>query len=1085
MTRFETLRPLGTGAFGQVSLVRERTTGQRLAMKVAHPYAQGQITARMRREYRALSKVQHQNVVQVYEYGNTEDGRAFITLEYVEGSTLELWLHHKPSHSQIMQVFLALADALGAVHQAGLLHRDLKPDNVMVTHDGVVKLMDFGLSKLSDASVQLTKAGTMLGTVLYMSPEQCRGEMLDVRSDWYAFGVLLYRALCGQVPFRGQNLIEVVMAHLQQPPTPPRDHNPELGTALNEFVLSLLAKNPSQRPANADVVRRGLLEALEQPTTTHVVTTPRANFLLKVPLLGRDSELAKLQHALESGEQIWLSGTAGIGKSELLVGLRQHSLRTWIQCAAIADETTPFGVVSRFIEALERQGLLTCAPTEHRAIWQELAPWVNLDAPTPVRSTDPALGKLQLLEGFAALLDYTTDCVLVFEDLHWADAASLELLRYGFIQHPKTCLVVSYRSDEFAARKHLPNPTLHIELTGLQETTMLQLVQGWLGAPLEAALSQELLRGTGGNPWFLRERLCSMIEDGNIVQRLGVFEWTRSVVYLPESVAELLHKRVQNLSKPALEFAQAGSIFGQQFEFTDVQQLLGWSEDACFDALEDLLRLQLVTEHHADVFVFAHPSFAEALYQNILSLKQRLWHTRAAQLLETRADNATLARHFLRGGEPNQAVPLALTAGLDYLARFAYPQAESAFRLALSAASDPKHIAQTQQGLGKALYALGHVPEALSLWQTALENTSLEPQATHQIRLALATARSTQGEHNAAIVVLAALDDPDAMLVRADCLQRAGQNQASIVCCLAVLPSLRRAKDTAGQSRALTTLAWAMHSQGRYRRGLALAQLAIRKAADNPHLRLLAHRALYANQYDLEDFSGAEQTLSAALAMPITGSQLQHQLWFEMALANVLVLKNQLPKAAQHYAQVLNNAKRAEVQSVVEKSAFSLVLAFQMQNQLPEAQSALEHLENPSIKRLWQCRLALATGNTTHPPPNLQDLPNWTHGLQGICHLEWLLEQHQDQTILGCQPDGQYQWFWAVARLIALWRSGLSWTLALQASQQPMPDAGLAQALLVSWNRALEDALLYKNTQALHSLRRSAMGVYARAILGF
>jgi tetratricopeptide (TPR) repeat protein len=583
----------------------------------------------------------------------------------------------------------------------------------------------------------------------------------------------------------------------------------------------------------------------------------------------------------------------------------------------------------------------------------------------------------------------------------------------------------------------------------------------------------------------LRERLSSMIQDGNIVQRLGVFEWTRSVVFLPESVAELLHKRVQNLSKPALEFAQAGSIFGQQFEFADVQHLLGWKEDACFDALEDLLLVQVVREQHADTFVFAHPSFAEALYQNILSLKQRLWHSRAAQLLEARANHATLARHFLRGGQPEQAVPLALAAGRQYLAQFAYPQAETVFRLALEATPDPSQTAQIQQGLGEALYALGHVSEALGLWQAALENTALAPQAAQQIRLALAVARSTQGDHSAALAVLATLHDPAALLVQADCLQRAGRNQEAIACCLTVLPQLRHTQDTAGQSQALTTLAWAMHSQGRFGRGLALARLAVKHAQHNPYLRLLAHRALYANQYDLEDFSGAEQTLTAALEMPITGSQLQHQLWFEMALANVLVLKDQLPKAAQHYAQVLNNAKRAEVQSVIEKSAFSLVLSLQMQNQLPEAQTALEHLENSKVKHLWQCRLLLATDTTLEPPPTLDQVPTWKHGLQRVCQLEWLLEHHQDHTVLGCEPDSQYQWFWAVARLIALWRSGLPWTQALQASRQPMPDAGLSGKLVAQWNQALEDALLYKNTQALHGLRRSAMGVYARAILGF
>lgn len=970
------------------------------------------------------------------------------------------------------------------MHQAGLLHRDLKLDNVMVRFDGVVKLMDFGLTKLPDASLQLTKMGAMLGTPLYMSPEQCRGALLDARSDLYAYGVMLYRALCGQMPFRGSSIAEVLMAHLQQTPNPPRDHNSQIGAALNDFVLKLLSKSPSERPANAQSVRQALLECLEQPVlTSSIQAAPRADFLLQVPLLGREAECLELEKALQTGGLVWLSGTAGIGKTALLEVVLQGAL--FVKTAALSEESTPYGIVSRLIEALAAQGLLLEASMEQRAIWQTLAPRVDLGKTAVLLSSDPALGKLQLLEGFLALLRHV-QVGLVFEDLQWADVASLELIQYALLHTPEAQVVVSFRQDEFLPRKHLPTPKLHITLAGLPDPTMTQLVQGWLGAPVEPALNQELLRGTGGNPWFLRERLSSMIHDGNILQRLGVFEWTRSIVYLPESVSDLLQKRVQKLESRTLEFAQAGSIFGQEFEFLDVQRLLEWSEDACFDALEDLLRVQIIAEYNADVFVFTHPSFSEALYQKILSLKLRLWHRRAASLLEAREqkDTLLLAKHYFRSQQFGLALPLALAAAKDYLARFAYLQAEFAFRIAQQAlqdAPDAQQEAQMQQGLAETLYALGHTTEAFLLWTQALKN----PHALSRAHLAMATAYSSRGDHAAALEVLAALDTPEALLVRADCLQRAGQNTAAIRCCLAVLPSLRYNQDLVGQSRALTTLAWAMHSQQRFRRGLALAHLAVKHAVQNPYLRLLAYRALYANQYDLDDYIGAEKTLHAALEMPITNSQLQHQLWFEMALANLLVLQDHLPKAAQHYAHVLNNAKRAEVQSVLEKSAFALVLTHHMQNQLELAQNTLENIVNPALRHLWQCRLELAQGLKLEPPPNLERLPVWSHGLQQVCYLEWLVATQQDQAVLESVPDTQYQWFWAVAQVVARWRTGQPWVVALQASKQPMSDTGLSGDLVKTYNQALETALVDKNTHALLGLRRSAMGVFVRAILGF
>jgi tRNA A-37 threonylcarbamoyl transferase component Bud32/tetratricopeptide (TPR) repeat protein len=1085
MSRFETLQTLGAGAFGQVSLVRERSTGQRLAMKVAHPYAQAQITARMRREYRALSKIQHQNVVRVYEFGETEDGRPFITLEYVEGSTLEVWLYHKPSQTQILEVFLALADALGAVHQAGLLHRDLKPDNVMVTQAGVVKLMDFGLTKLHDDSLQLTKAGAMLGTALYMSPEQAKGMTLDLRSDWYAYGVMLYRAVCGILPFRGQSLVEVVMAHLNQPPTPPKDHNPEVGATLNNLILSLLEKSPNQRPSSTTVVRQKLLAALEQPLEP-VVSMPRADLLLQVPLLGRERELLALQQATQTGGLVLLYGTAGIGKTALVSALRQDA-PVWVQAGGIAEEVAPFGIVSRLIEALHKQDLLHTASAEQRSIWQKLAPRVDLEASADTLSADPALGKLQLLEGFLQLLVHCQEVLFLLEDLHLADDASLELLRYALPLLPEVRLLATYRKEEL--KKLLPNAKLSLELSPLPAPMMLQLVQGWLGAPVEVALGEELLRGTGGNPWFLRERLSSMIQDGNIVQRLGVFEWTRSVVYMPESVAMLLEKRVQNLKTRTLEFAQAGSIFGQQFEFAGTMYLLEWSEEDCFDALEDLLKVQLIAEHQADTFSFTHPSFADALGSKILGIKARLWHRRAAAWLEAVAkqDSLALAKHYFLGGEAQKAVPLALDNAEACLLRFAYPQAEVAFRLAQQALKVAPNIQQElhlQRGLAQTLYALGHVQEALLLWESALLNNALEASGELQIRLALAAARTAQGNYVTALQVLEGLEDPYTWLERADCYQRSGQNDLARYFGLKALHTFQAQQNPSGQSRALTILSWADFDTNQHPQGLVLAQEAVECAKDHAYLQMLAYQVQSAHQYRLRDFGAVKKIYNIVLALPVTRTQLQHQVWFDMGMANLLLFEDQLPQAETMYQRVYANAKRAESHDQELRSAFSLVLLHHMQNQFPRALDHLETIAHPAIQELWRCRLALADGSQIAKPPELDNLPAWTHGLQRITHLEWLLASQQFAPALAqcANPDDEYQWFWCLGKLHAEWEMGLDYTQSLAALGLPMKDSGLAHAKREAWMHLIQVAL-EKEPMALESLQNSAIGVFARAVL--
>jgi predicted Ser/Thr protein kinase len=500
MERFETISELGSGAFGRVSLVRERSSGRLIALKMAHLGSQPLISARMRREYRALARLEHQNIVRVFELGEL-DGKTFLALEFVDGVTLETWLQQAPTQTRILEVFIELANALEAVHGAGLLHRDLKPENVMIAQTGTLKLMDFGLSKLDDSSLQLTKVGAMIGTALYMSPEQCRGDVLDARSDWYAFGIMLYRALCGQLPFTGQSLVEVIMAHLQRQAVAPRQLNPSISVGLEALILSLLAKRASDRPSGAVSIRKTL----------------QADRLLQVRMLGRDQEFAKLQQALEQSGVVAITGVAGIGKSFLLEALRHSAIMQFAIGKAIFEDSTPFGMISRVISELAQLQLLQNAPLEQRAWWQKLAPRADLgtDALTaPVVSADAALGKLQLLEAFRAMLAHIrNDVGLIFEDLQWADAASLELLRYALPLVPSAKVIVSYRTDELQSqKKYLPDLKKTIELQALSENTMLQLLQGWLGAPVEAALFEQLIVPAGGNPWFLAERLKSMLE---------------------------------------------------------------------------------------------------------------------------------------------------------------------------------------------------------------------------------------------------------------------------------------------------------------------------------------------------------------------------------------------------------------------------------------------------------------------------------------------------------------------------------------------------------------------------------------------
>ena len=227
-------RLLGAGGMGEVYLARELKLGRPVAFKVLprHALADPERAERFKREARALSALNHPNLVTVYDVGE-HAGLAYIAMEYVEGRTLRSLLEDRPRLGESLAIAAQIAEALAAAHQAGVVHRDVKPDNVMVRPDGYVKLLDFGLAKLTEPSAPrgdgpgVTRAGAAMGTLAYMSPEQAAGEAVDHRTDIWSLGVLIYELVAGRKPFGGADRRATVNAIMSSEPAcipsmPPR-----------------------------------------------------------------------------------------------------------------------------------------------------------------------------------------------------------------------------------------------------------------------------------------------------------------------------------------------------------------------------------------------------------------------------------------------------------------------------------------------------------------------------------------------------------------------------------------------------------------------------------------------------------------------------------------------------------------------------------------------------------------------------------------------------------------------------------------------------------------------------------------------
>ena len=259
--RYDIVRPLGSGGMGEVFLARDRVLGRDVALKVLRKQYAGddEFAERFRREAMSAASLSHPNIVQVYDRGETEEGASYIAMEYVPGGTLkERILREGPLEAaEAAGLGAQVAEALGAAHDRGLVHRDVKPQNVLLTARGGAKVADFGIAR-AGSSATISRTGSVMGTAGYMSPEQALGKPATSKSDLYSLGVVLYEALTGELPYTADNPIAVSMKHVNEPVRPPREIDPGIPEGMNAIVTKLMAKDPEDRYADADELADGL-----------------------------------------------------------------------------------------------------------------------------------------------------------------------------------------------------------------------------------------------------------------------------------------------------------------------------------------------------------------------------------------------------------------------------------------------------------------------------------------------------------------------------------------------------------------------------------------------------------------------------------------------------------------------------------------------------------------------------------------------------------------------------------------------------------------------------------------------------------
>lgn len=304
---FELLDLLGEGAMGQVYRARDRSTEEIFAIKFLHPDADASSRARLRLEATEQATLNHPNVVRLLEFMSHED-HDFMLMEYVDGGNLSgLELELEP----MLEMFAQLCEGLECIHRQGLVHRDLKPENVLLTSDKVPKIADLGMARRVDQNLGLTRMGQIVGTTLYIAPEQVLQSSVTPSSDLYSLGIMLFEAVVGRVPFEHDSEFALLNAHIKEIPPPLRSLRPEVPPALESLVASLLQKAPEDRPRSAGQVRESLLECLHrlrEPAPAEPEARPTSQ-------VGLD-DLSQVVLAMD--HQIWNPMNGVLGMARLL-----------------------------------------------------------------------------------------------------------------------------------------------------------------------------------------------------------------------------------------------------------------------------------------------------------------------------------------------------------------------------------------------------------------------------------------------------------------------------------------------------------------------------------------------------------------------------------------------------------------------------------------------------------------------------------------------------------------------------------------------------------------------------------------------
>ena len=723
--RYRILSLLGEGGMGRVYLAEDRTLRRRLAVKVLKESNETS-RARFMREAQAAAAVSHPHVCPVFDVGE-DRGQLFLAMELLEGETLARRLERGPLPvPETLTLAQEVLAALEALREAGIVHRDLKPSNVFLTAHGA-RLLDFGLAQelpreitrdLASKGEPLTRDGIIMGTPGYMAPEQVLGGAVDTRTDLFALAIVVYEALTGRRPFPGESPIQVLSAALHEEPLP-LGNSPQL-KALDRPLRRALAKPPDQRFSSAQEMADALKEVEDRVNWDRVPSMGEV-------FVGRQDELAELEERLAaakagSGSVVFVTGERGIGKSmlvsEFLGRVRSRPSPVTVVVGRCSEPRGPAEAFLPFIDALGRL-LMTSARESATELLREWAPTVSVQfraglLPDPDGSLHrQAVGatKERLARETGDFMEAASrlfPIVFLLEDLQWADAASVDLLRHMCcrVGRQRVLYIGTYRpADMDAANPRMKRCALDLVAQGVgRELTLggfsVDDVQAYLDARFSPnrfppSLAGALHARTEGLALFVRSLVDVLRDQGEIVREEGVGLLTRPFEELDleptKGLLDLVRHHIEALPEEKREVLRHASVVGREFLSVIVADLLGADHTAVEEELHRLSQVRRLIQKRGEEelpdgtlatrYRFAHGLYQSVLYQDLVASRRVQIHRGIAEHLRHHwGDEAPrlageIAEHCELGRDFEGAVTFRLHTADNALRIFAFDEA--------------------------------------------------------------------------------------------------------------------------------------------------------------------------------------------------------------------------------------------------------------------------------------------------------------------------------------------------------------------------------------------------------------------------